>query len=106
MITKRDLLIALVAICATLIATLGIAALAQTRNPVMGSSVFDWNALEVKPTKVGARRDVFQAPPPTLDDIQYHVTTLNAGEMAHAPPQHPDQELVIVKEGTIEVHTA
>jgi mannose-6-phosphate isomerase-like protein (cupin superfamily) len=105
MITKRDWFIALAAICATLIATLGIAALAQTRKPLMGSSVFDWNTLEAKPTKVGARRDVFQAPTATLADIECHVTTLNAGEMAHAPHQHPDEELVIVKEGTIEVHT-
>ena len=105
MITKRDLLIALLAICATLITTLGIAALAQTRKPLMGSTVIEWNTLEAKPTKVGARRDVFQAPTATLDELESHITTLNAGEVPHAPHQHPDEELIIIKEGTIEVHT-
>ena len=101
MITKRDSLVALVAMCATL----SIATLAQTRRPLMGPSVFDWNAIEAKPTKTGARRDFFQAPTATLDELECHVTTLNAGEVPHAPHQHPDEELVIVKEGTIEVHT-
>ena len=101
MITKRDSLAALLAMCATL----SIVTLAQTRRPLMGSSVFDWNAIEAKPNKTGARRDFFQAPTATLDELECHVTTLNAGEMPHPPHQHPDEELIIVKEGTIEVHT-
>jgi quercetin dioxygenase-like cupin family protein len=32
-----------------------------------------------------------------------HVTTLPAGEMSHAAHKHPNEELVIVKEGTVEV---
>jgi quercetin dioxygenase-like cupin family protein len=31
------------------------------------------------------------------------VTTLKPGEVPHAPHHHPDEELVIVKEGLIEV---
>ena len=31
-----------------------------------------------------------------------HVTTLNPGQTSHAPHQHPNEELLIVKEGTVE----
>jgi mannose-6-phosphate isomerase-like protein (cupin superfamily) len=98
MITKRDLLIATLAACTTLA---GIT-LAQSRKPLMTSSVFDWNSIEVKTTKPGARRDFFEAPTATLDLLECHVTTLNPGEAPHAPHQHPEEELIIVKEGTIE----
>src|SRR5438034_11064188 len=98
MLTKRDLLVAVLAVCATL----GVTALAQSRKPLMGSSVFDWNAIEAKPTKVGTRRDFFQAPTATLDELECHVTSLNPGEVPHPPHKHPDEELVIIKEGTIQ----
>jgi len=99
MITKRDLLIASLAACTTLA---GIA-LAQSQKPLMKSSVFDWSTIEAKTTKTGARRDFFDAPTATTDKLECHVTTLNPGESPHAPHQHPEEELMIVKEGTIEV---
>ena len=99
MLTKRDALVALL----TMAATSGIIALAQSEKPLMGSSIFEWNAIEAKPTKVGARRDFFQSPTATLDELECHVTTINAGEAPHPPHQHPDEELIIVKEGIVEV---
>ena len=90
-------------ILATALVTTGIVLLAQTPKPVMGSSLFDWNKMEVKQTKSGERRQLFQSPTATLDELECHVTTLNKGETAHAPHQHPEEELIIVKEGMIEV---
>ena len=98
MISKRDLLIATSTACLTLA---GIT-LAQTQKPLMRSSVFDWNDMEDKTTKTGARRDVFDAPTATTDQLECHVTTLNPGEMPHAGHQHPEEELIVIKEGTIE----
>jgi quercetin dioxygenase-like cupin family protein len=98
MIKRRDVIVAGLSICLTL----GVVALAQTRKPVMQSSVFDWASVEAKPTKTGARRDFFDTPTATLDQLECHVTTINPGEAPHAPHQHPDEELIIVKEGTIE----
>ena len=98
MINRRDAIVAIVSTCTTL----GGLALAQTRKPIMQSSVFDWTSIEAKPTKTGARRDFFDAPTATLDQLECHVTTINPGEAPHAPHQHPDEELIIVKEGTLE----
>ena len=98
MLTRRDIAVALVTACATL----GVVALAQSEKPMMRSSAFDWNSIEAKPTKTGASRKVFQAPTPTLDELECHITTLNPGESPHPPHKHPDEELIIVKEGTVE----
>lgn len=97
MITKRDVLIGSFAVCLTITGM----TLAQSRK-LMTSSVFDWNTVEAKATKTGARRDFFDSPTATLDRFECHVTTLNPGEMPHAGHQHPEEELIIVKEGTIE----
>lgn len=67
------------------------------------SSVFNWDKLEVKKTKNGERREVVNSPTPTCDSFECHVTTLNPGEVPHAAHRHPDEEIVIVKEGTMEV---
>jgi quercetin dioxygenase-like cupin family protein len=31
-----------------------------------------------------------------------HITTLKAGEASHPPHQHPNEELLIIREGTVE----
>ena len=98
MLTKRDLLVAALTLSATLTAV----ALAQSERPLMGSSIFDWNGVAVQPTKIGATRKFFQAPTATLDELECHVTTLNPGESPHPPHKHPDEEVIIVKEGTVE----
>jgi len=67
------------------------------------STVFDWAKLEAKPTPKGARREIVNSPTTTLLGLEGHVTTLNPGEVPHAPHRHPDEELVIVKEGIMEV---
>jgi len=98
MITRRDMLVALVAASATFC----VAAFASKTEPVMQSSVFDWNAVAVKQTSVGSVRQFFKAPTATLDMLELHVTTLNPGQESHPPHQHPNEELVIIKDGTVE----
>ena len=98
MITRRDIAVALSAVAFTL----GGVALASARAEVMGSTVFDWNAMTPQPNKTGAVCKVVQAPTATLDELEIHITTLNPGETPHPPHKHPDEELVIVKEGTVE----
>jgi XRE family transcriptional regulator, regulator of sulfur utilization len=99
MITRRDFAVAAVA----MLATAAVVTFAQTvAKPVMHSSVFNWASLKVEPTKMGERRGVFDAPTPALEDLEMHITTLNPGESPHPPHRHPAEELMIVKEGTLE----
>jgi quercetin dioxygenase-like cupin family protein len=69
----------------------------------LGATVFEWEKLAVKPTKVGERREVADSPTATLKNFECHVTTLRAGEASHPPHHHPDEEIILVKEGLIEV---
>jgi len=98
MITGRDLPVALTAAAITA----GALALAD-RAPVMGSAVFDWNSVPAKPTEVGSVRSFFKARTATLDELEIHVTTLDPGKAPHPPHKHPNEELIIVKQGTVEV---
>lgn len=75
-------------------------------KPVLGSMAYDWEKLVVKPSAVGASRKVCQAPTATLDELECHITTLNKGFAAHPPHRHADEELLIVKEGTVEALVA
>jgi quercetin dioxygenase-like cupin family protein len=99
MLNPRDVLVAAIAACVTV----GAVTLAQSgKQPLMGSSVFDWNAAEVKQQKTGSRRQFFQSATATLDELECHVTTVNPGESPHPPHQHPEEEIIIIKEGTVE----
>lgn len=73
------------------------------QKPKLESSVFDWEKLAVVATATGERRAIVNAPTATFQNFSCHATTLNAGQAAHPPHRHPDEEIVIVKEGTIEV---
>ncbi len=91
-------------IAASSIATFGIVCLAQEapEPKLMSSTVVDWTAMPVRKTPVGESRRVFRSPTATLDELECHVTTLNAGAAAHPPHQHPDEEILIIKEGAVE----
>ena len=71
---------------------------------MIGSTVFKWEDLEVRTTPNGERRDVANNPTPTLAVFECHITTLNPGRASHEPHRHPQEELILVKEGTVEVH--
>jgi len=98
MITRRDLVVAGIA-AFTAVAVMAVAQSAT--KPIMHSAVFNWANLKATPTKTGERRSVFDAPTPTLSNLECHITTLNPGEAPHAPHRHADEELMIVKEGTL-----
>jgi quercetin dioxygenase-like cupin family protein len=91
-------------VCMIAIMAAGIGSLATlaAQKQVQRSTVFEWATLEAKPTPIGARRVVMRTPTPTLDELEIHITTLNVGEVSHPPHQHPEEELLIVKEGTVE----
>jgi quercetin dioxygenase-like cupin family protein len=77
---------------------------AQPAAAPLQSRVIDWNALASVPTRNGQRRDVFDAPTGTLARLHGHITTLNPGENTGPLHRHPQEELIVIKEGTIEVN--
>jgi quercetin dioxygenase-like cupin family protein len=97
MLTRRDIAVVLV----TLSGAYGVAGTAQSRLPTP-SSAFDWTAMSSRETAYGSVRQLLRAPTATLDELEMHVTTLNAGQTSHAPHQHPNEELIIIREGTVE----
>lgn len=72
--------------------------------PPLRSMVIDWQALPPTRTATGERRLAFDAATATLDRLHGHVTTLNPGENTGPLHRHPQEELVIIKAGTIEVN--
>lgn len=99
MISRRD--IAIVALSVT--ATCCVTALAEDKASLLGSVAIDWQDVPVKQEEVRAVRQFMRAPTATLQELELHVTTLQPGTTSHAPHKHPNEELVIVKEGTVEV---
>lgn len=67
------------------------------------SAVYSWEALPAVKTATGERRQILNGPTATLAKLSGHATTINAGLVAHPPHRHPDEELVVVKEGLVEV---
>ena len=69
----------------------------------LGTTFVDWDSLGTRYTPVGLMRSVFDAPTPTLEKIEVHVTTLRPGMASHQPHHHAWEELLLVKEGDLEV---
>jgi len=99
MLTRRDMTVAVLAVAATLSVT----ALAQGAPEILGPAVFDWNAMTAKKTDVGELRSLVRQPTATLKELEMHISTLNPGLASHPPHTHPNEELVIVREGNVEV---
>ena len=98
-VTPRDMLVAIATGGAVWSAT----ALAENSPALLGPAVWEWSKLVAMPTDVGALRSVVRQPTATLDELEIHVTTLNPGLSSHPPHQHPNEELVIIREGEVEV---
>jgi XRE family transcriptional regulator, regulator of sulfur utilization len=99
MTTRRTVVLA----AATVLVTAALGALAQTAaKPILHSAVFNWADLQVETKPTGERRQVFDSPTATLDRFESHVTTLNPGESPHAAHRHPEEEVMLLKEGTLE----
>jgi XRE family transcriptional regulator, regulator of sulfur utilization len=100
MITRRDLVAAAIAASVTLACV----SVADEPAKLLDSTAWNWNGFDAKKTEVGERRDVVRQPTRTLDELEMHITTLNPHTTSHPPHTHPNEEMVIVKEGTLQAH--
>lgn len=66
------------------------------------SEVIDWNDAEFIKTEKGGVRHFFKRSTPMLAEFEMHVTTLKEGVKSHDPHTHPDDEIILVKSGTVE----
>jgi uncharacterized cupin superfamily protein len=78
------------------------AATAQAQPNIIGPSVYDWNATHGQKTPVGEFRQIMKGPTATLDQLEVHVTRLDPGKWSHPPHRHPNEELVIIRQGVVE----
>lgn len=69
---------------------------------LLASGVYAWPSLPVEKTASGERRAIFDAVTATVDRLETHITTVDAGKASHAAHRHPDEELVFVREGVVE----
>ena len=97
---RRDLAVAAIA---AIMSVSGLLAFQQAeKKPILGPTVFDWNALKDTPTNVGSVRSVVRQPTATLDELEMHITTLKPGVASHEPHRHVNEELIVIREGTVE----
>lgn len=97
MITRRDAIVALLAMPAV-----GIGAEGADGHEVLGPTVFHWDEMKAVKTNVGEVRSLCKSPTATLDQLEMHVSTLNPGLMSHPPHRHVNEELIILREGECE----
>ena len=100
MITRRDLVAAITAAGITLACV----SVAQESGSLLESTAWQWKDLQAKKTDVGELRSVVRQPTRTLDELEMHITTLNPHTASHKPHTHPNEEMVILKEGTLQAH--
>ena len=95
--------IAVVSVCFSLSAqTQEVTSAMSPKTAKLVSAVYDYEKMQPTTVSNGVRRTVFDGPTATLDKINCHITTLNPGEVSGPPRLHLQEEVIVVKEGTIE----
>ena len=100
MITRRDLAAAAIAVSVTLACV----SMADEKPKLLDSTAWKWEDMAVKKTEVGELRSLVREPTRTLDELEMHITTLNPHTASHPPHTHPNEEIVILREGTLQAH--
>jgi quercetin dioxygenase-like cupin family protein len=95
--------IAALAFGAGLIASLVVSTSTRAAPALLGSTTVSWEQIEASGNSTtGLSHRFFQNPTATLDELEMHVTHLPPGKSPHPPHTHAEEELVIIKEGTLE----
>jgi len=90
---------------------LGVAALVLASPPApsadgsrLGSTAVTWEEIQERPSPNGRSRQILRAPTATLEELESHVTVLPPGQDSHPPHRHPEEEIVILREGTLDAY--
>ena len=98
------MLLAAGAFCAGLLCAQTPATPAAAPAEKLTSEVYEWEKMTPATLPTGVRRMVFDGTTTTLDKLHCHISTLNPGERSNPPTKHLQEEIMIVKEGTLEAN--
>ena len=76
---------------------------APTAPKVVRSGVWTWPSLAVSSTSTGERREIFEGTTATFAHLECHATTLRPGESPHPAHRHADEEIVLTRDGELQV---
>jgi (S)-ureidoglycine aminohydrolase len=68
------------------------------------SFMMDWSEMKFVPHDKGGRRNVVDKRTGLFERFEMHVTTLNAGLTSHDPHSHTPEEIILIKEGNVEMN--
>jgi quercetin dioxygenase-like cupin family protein len=74
-----------------------------TQTTPLTTTFVSWESLNPRTTPNGQTRAVFDNPTPTLEKFEVHITTLRPGMSSHPIHQHPWEEMLLIKEGKLDV---
>ncbi|MET0391859.1 MAG: cupin domain-containing protein [Chitinophagaceae bacterium] len=83
--------------------SIGIAVLAFAQVPPVRSDVYAWADRPVEKKGTSERRAVLEGRGAVLQNMEIHATTIAPGAAPHAPHHHPEEELIIIREGRLKV---
>jgi (S)-ureidoglycine aminohydrolase len=67
------------------------------------SDVYRWEGATIEKNANSQSRQLVEGATPAFTHVKIHATTVEVGHAAHAGHSHADEELIIVKEGTLRV---
>jgi (S)-ureidoglycine aminohydrolase len=76
----------------------------QGQHPGEKSFMVDWNEMTFVPHDKGGRRNIIEGPTNMFNKLDIHITTLNVGMTSHAPHTHVAEEIILIKEGDVEMN--
>jgi mannose-6-phosphate isomerase-like protein (cupin superfamily) len=75
----------------------------QTTKPALAAHVYSWSDLPVKMNGENRARAIFDGLTHSGFPVELHATELAPGGVPHGVHRHVNEEIVILREGTLEV---
>src|SRR5260370_4450646 len=98
MISRRDVVAGLIAMPCALEALADPTPDVEKTGRILGPTVFEWEDMKPGKTATGEVRSLCKAPTATVDQLEIHVTALNAVQTSHPPHRHVNEQLIIIRE--------
>jgi quercetin dioxygenase-like cupin family protein len=74
----------------------------QATNGIMGPAAIDWNSVVARTNDYRVSRKFFESRTATTDVLEFHATTVKPGEPNRPPVQHAEEEVIVVKDWTVD----